>query len=205
VKRLPRILFNLATLLSLALCLASAGLWIAARMDYHWSYRYGPADGRVLSIRSEPRNRERFRITFLGPWPHPPLSACSWSRTPLAGRPGGTTVQIGNDPSGTIRLNDWDGPGLHFSRSRATVVVNAPQAEPMLYETPIINWSLLLAYWVPATLFGLPVLARVAGAGFGRDRRRRLLREHRCLGCGYDLRATPDRCPECGAVPQVKT
>src|SRR5688572_12023844 len=48
--------------------------------------------------------------------------------------------------------------------------------------------------WLPVAAFAAPPLAFVVR----RARRRRRRIAGRCAACGYDLRASPHRCPECG-------
>jgi hypothetical protein len=50
-------------------------------------------------------------------------------------------------------------------------------------------------HWFLLALAGVVPLRRTATFVMARRRRPQL----RCVTCGYDLRATPDRCPECGS------
>jgi hypothetical protein len=60
-------------------------------------------------------------------------------------------------------------------------------------------WEVSVAmYWIAAATTVLPLYWFITGRHWESFRRQQL---NLCVRCGYDLRATPDRCPECGEVP----
>ncbi|HEX8915495.1 MAG TPA: hypothetical protein VF796_24290 [Humisphaera sp.] len=67
--------------------------------------------------------------------------------------------------------------------------------------TPVAVW--VLPAWFAAAVLILPPLVPAAVARARRTARHCPSGERLCRMCGYDLRATPDRCPECGATTDV--
>jgi hypothetical protein len=62
------------------------------------------------------------------------------------------------------------------------------------------NMRVGVSHWVPALLLAVPPAWR-GGRRIVRWRRRRTrLGAGLCIACGYDLRGSPGRCPECGEV-----
>ena len=60
-------------------------------------------------------------------------------------------------------------------------------------------WSLTVSHWVVVLVASITPLAWLVREVC---RGRRRWAAHLCAHCGYDLRATPARCPECGSVPE---
>jgi hypothetical protein len=92
----------------------------------------------------------------------------------------------------------WDQAGIMAGRAQgldwagSASGANVPRADRRYY------WFVVPA-WMAAALFGLlPALRACALARSRRTARR--TRAGQCVCCGYDLRATPRRCPECGAA-----
>jgi hypothetical protein len=195
-RRLPRILLNAATVLSLVLCAASVALWLLSerRTDFlTWRKYERPADAeRQWELcNSLGRWGVTFRRQYYGvdvnhllrpPFRHdvqaPPTFVRAESAAWYQARDGHTRVS-----------------------TRCFLGVELAVATP----PPLTSNAREQAFSLTGPWAGVVLLSGLMpGMAFGR----RLVRRHRlarsgagCPACGYDLRATPDRCPECGAAP----
>ena len=123
-----------------------------------------------------------------------------WERiTPSQVKPGYSHSAISVDDVSVSIAEDW--LRADFGNQRPAAFDYSRRVRPgSLFIAPVSRTIAVFPVWAIAALCGAPaamfVLSRLYRVS------RRLRRRGTCVHCGYDLRATPARCPECGTTAQ---
>jgi hypothetical protein len=211
-----RRLFTLLSALSLLLCMGTCVLWVRSGWHADVVTFAGRERWRAVSVHGGVM-LDRFSVTRRsGPWNKPPVSInaplvryteeliayASWERPlpqdvpPRWERQDRPAALAGLLIRPGVARPAW--PAVeHVSVMAGGTWYNVSHTAEEFWFTGPRVW---VPYWAAAAATAvLPLLwARAAAA---RLRRARRSRRNRCPSCGYDLRATPGRCPECGEVP----
>jgi len=99
---------------------------------------------------------------------------------------------------GVLALAAWGDSGVLI------VWLAAPITFPLLMLRSVMGGINAMLTPAGCALFASIYVATFLAVMFWQVRyyKRKALRVGQCAVCRYDLRATPDRCPECGAVPK---
>lgn len=184
IRRLANILFKVGTILSLVMSMFVAGLWIRS----YWAIDlYGHESSGVVILAKG--------TLFIGRLPAPPRGSgkefhAAWPYLPSAEisdeRP---VIRVGDAMETIFSLDKHRLAGFGFGSGSGQLI----QYTNVYWMAYLPHWFLMLILLIlPVTKF-----AFVA-------RRRQWKRIGRCVGCGYDLRATLERCPECGRANEEK-
>ena len=172
MRRLARHLFTLCSAASLLVCLAAAVFAVRGIWRSDWVNYAGHRNSvMAASIGS---------TGWYTYWADATIGVHGWH----AGSDPATAPYFQMPPADHLHLL-----GLSLVRGRTAPSQNSPLGGNRFYMTLMVpHWMLALA-------------AAVLPAFWLRRHRRHLGRLTRglCPACGYDLRASPERCPECGA------
>jgi hypothetical protein len=169
-----RRLLNFLTVLSLVLCVSSGAAWAASRQSL------GPKASLTAARRlwQVELAGGRLIVRSFDDWPAAGTAAQKWRAYASSGM---------HLPKADFAL---EVPGCRIASGPDFVAVAGGTEYWGRYAT--FTLRLWLLPWLGA-LLPLAWLTRIPP--FGRDRR---YGAGLCPACGYDLRATPDHCPECG-------
>jgi hypothetical protein len=199
MRRPLRILLNAATVLSLVLCVATAGLWVRSYWrfdDLGANSTWRDASGftqRVIRLGS---NKGRFLFTdrdISFPWTYRDTTRImpDWERH--------NGVYFSHEPPIDLYRQFPRQPGEQswtkdFAGCRLRRILELTANHNTVGVVVIVPHAYACA--------GFAILPALFARRWRRARRGARL--GLCRHCGYDLRATPDRCPECGAVTTTK-
>ncbi len=187
-----RWLLTIVSGISLLLCICAVVLWIRQQWFveswvYHWS---------LDSIKET--KRRRFTISSFDGNLEAKLSH-TYQRDSLPLRVFKYAVWYSQPvrQSGWLRYKSsagtWNRGAQSFWERRGFKWLHFDIGYGHSYDISLPHWLIVIATAIPPAWWIVSF------------RRRRRLRGGCCTVCGYDLRATPDRCPECGtAVPQLR-
>ena len=187
---MKRQVFFAISALSLLLCIATATMWIRSYCVFDGYSNDGEfenlsAPHSAIAVKSQSGLLRLCYCEFTG-GQGPGIGAPKWmhSTAPQLLLPG-------------ISLPLWNHGGFGVLRGLTLFSDFIPHNYWILGKMTvwfIPYWAILLCTSV------FPVVATLQIIHEWRTHRRRSRQQ--CPACGYDLRATPDRCPECGTVTQ---
>jgi hypothetical protein len=181
MRRFARRLFTLCPAVSLALCVVLCVLWVRSYVafDSYLRVGYSPAAGDSAMWWEYAVESIRGTVTVRG-FRQPADLAVARSRLASAEARGAV---------GFVTLDAQQmTPRIEFRRGRHVPALR------------IRSWSLVVPTWSLAALAAVLPATQALRAAAARHRRRRAASRGVCHVCGYDLRGTPGRCPECGTA-----